>query len=62
MADHKRFSQPINVFQGRTAPEPGKLVGYGALIEALELPVPLPGQLAMISEKHKQYADEGLAG
>ncbi|MFH0759940.1 MAG: Fic family protein [Bacteroidota bacterium] len=59
MADIKRFSQPINVFHGRTAPEPGKLVGYGALIEALDLPVPLPGQLAMISERHRYYTFEG---
>ena len=36
-------------------PEKGTLVGCGALIDALRLPVPLPYRLAMISEKHRHY-------
>lgn len=31
------------------------LVGYGAIIEALDLAVPIPGRLALISEKHRRY-------
>ncbi|UYZ61210.1 Fic family protein [Hymenobacter latericus] len=59
MADYNSFSQEVNVFHGRTAPEAGQLVGYGALIAGLQLPVPLPRQLALISRKHRQYETEG---
>ncbi len=54
----KHFSQKINSFYGRTAPEEGYLVGYGAVIDALKLPVPIPRQLALISEKNRRYTDE----
>lgn len=53
--ENKRFSQEISVFHGRQTPEKGTLVGYGAIIDALELAVPLPTRLALISEKHRQY-------
>ena len=56
--DFKRFSQTINVFHGKATPEPGNLVGYGALLEALKLPLPMPNRLAIISEKRKQYTTE----
>ncbi len=53
--ENKRFSQEINVFHGRQTPEKVTLVGYGAVIDSLDLAVPLPAQLAVISEKHRQY-------
>ena len=53
--ENKRFSQEINVFHGRQTPEKATLVGYGALIDSLDLAVPLPARLAVISEKHRQY-------
>ena len=53
-----RFSLKISVFHGRKAPEEGLLVGYGALIEKLNLPVPLPNRLALISTKKRQYATD----
>lgn len=53
------FSQVITIFHGRQAPEKGSLVGYGTLIDALGLPVPLPNRLALISEKHRQYKTTG---
>jgi len=56
---HKRYSKEINTFHGREVPETGYLVGYGALIETLELAVPIPNQLAIISKKHKQYSKDG---
>jgi hypothetical protein len=34
-------------------------VGYGALIDALHLPVPMPDQLALLSEKRRQYTVAG---
>ncbi len=49
------FSKEITVFHGRQAPEKGTLVGYGAIIDALDLAVPIPRKLALISEKHRQY-------
>ncbi|MBC6490397.1 Fic family protein [Flavihumibacter stibioxidans] len=56
--DRNRISQIITVFQERTAPEEGYLVGYGALYLAFDLQVPLPDILALISLKHKQYTTE----
>ena len=53
------ISQVISVFQERIAPEQGTLVGYGAIISAYELPVPIPLRLALISIKHRQYSSDG---
>ena len=50
-----RISREITVFHDRIAPEKGLLVGYGAVIESLHLPVPYPSRLALISEKHRKY-------
>lgn len=58
MSKHK-FSIEISTFHGRTAPEKATLVGYGAIIDALELPLPLPATLSLISIKRKQYRTEG---
>ena len=55
---NNEFSQVITAFHGRTAPEEGNIIGYGALISALELKVPLPDILALISKKHKQYTTD----
>lgn len=49
------YSQKITVFQDRQAPEEGTLVGYGTLIDRLNLPMPLPNKLALISTKNRQY-------
>jgi len=55
MAENTYLSQEITVFHGRRTPEKGALVCYGAVINALQLPVPLPSKLALISEKRRQY-------
>ena len=52
------FSHNITVFHNRNAPEPGTLAGYGALIAAYNLNVPLPDKIALISTKHKRYATD----
>ena len=58
---NKGISQEISVFHARTSPEKGMLVGYGALIDSLLLPVPLPAKLSLISAKRRQYTtDEWL--
>ena len=49
------FSLKITVFHGRMAPEEGFLVGYGALLEAFKLEVPVPDIVALISPKKRQY-------
>lgn len=53
-----QYSRKISVFQGRDVPEEGILVGYGALIEAYKLQIPLPAKLALISYKKRQYTNE----
>jgi len=50
------FSLKICVFHDRKAPEEGKLVGYGALIEGFALAMPLPHRLTLISPKKRQYS------
>jgi hypothetical protein len=69
MPNNKRFSREIiektnflreiSIFHGKQTPEKGTLVGYGAIIEALGLPVPFPSTLALISEKRRQYSVPG---
>lgn len=69
MPNNKHFSreivektnllQEISVFHGKQTPEKGTLVGYGAIIEALSLPMPFPNTLAIISEKHRQFRVPG---
>ncbi|WP_218599218.1 Fic family protein [Polaribacter sp. NJDZ03] len=49
---------PLNetsFFQGRNTPERGKIVGYGAIIESLKLPIPFPNTLSLITQKSKKY-------
>lgn len=45
-------SDPVAHFHGRQLPEPGRLAGYGALVEKHKLAVPLPTQLTAIGERH----------
>ncbi|NUN51933.1 MAG: cell filamentation protein Fic, partial [Planctomycetaceae bacterium] len=42
-------------FQGQQLPEPGRLAGYAALVNAFGLPVPAPSVLSLISLKHRRY-------
>ncbi len=50
------YSQQITVFHGRQTPEKGTLVGYGAIIDSLQLQCPIPSRLALISQKRRQYS------
>jgi hypothetical protein len=45
-------STSVNEFHGIPLPEPGKPVGYAALIDKFGLQVPLPSQLTLISARH----------
>ncbi|MBK8954042.1 MAG: Fic family protein [Saprospiraceae bacterium] len=53
--NNNRFTLKISVFRGRKAPEQGLLVGYGAILEAYKLEVPIPDVLALISIKKRKY-------
>lgn len=53
------FSRKISVFHGRQAPEEAILVGYGAIIEAYQLQMPIPENLSLISSKKRQYRKDG---
>jgi Fic family protein len=50
------FSHKITVFHGRQAPEEATLVGYGAIMEGLQLAMPFPERLALISDKRRSYS------
>jgi len=55
MKQNTHFSIRIPAFHGRKLPEVGVIVGYTALIENLELPVPIPTVITLISDKNKKY-------
>jgi hypothetical protein len=54
-----RISKQASVLQGRIPPEEGRLVGYGAIIKALDLETPAPSLLSLISDRHRKYLKEG---
>ena len=52
------ISEVVSEFHGLPLPEPGKLVGYTALIHRFDLRVPLPSQLTLISQRHVKTTTE----
>lgn len=48
------FSLELSVFHGRKVPKEGVIVGYGAIIEAYKLAVPIPSKLSFVSTKKRQ--------
>ena len=54
-----RYSIRVAAFHGRKLPEPGYIVGYAAIIDVLNLEVPIPDVIALISDKNKRYEREG---
>ena len=54
----KRFSQQLSIFHGRTIPEDGVIVGYGAIIEVFKLAVPIPNKLSFVSSKNRQFEND----
>ncbi len=49
------FSFEASVFHGRKTPEPGVIVGYAAIAVKLNLNIPTPKVIALISKKNRQY-------
>jgi len=58
MNDSAYFLYDAPVIQGIAKPCPGWIVGYTAVIEKLQLQVPLPLVKAMVSEKYRNVKDE----
>ena len=54
-----RFSDPVTIFHGSRLPERATPVGYGALIDACELKVPMPHTLCAIGPRHRDYQEDG---
>ncbi len=53
------ISIQVSSFHGRIVPEKGKIVGYGAILESMALPMPMPDTLSLIQEKIKKYSIQG---
>lgn len=53
------FSLRMSSFRGRELPETGDIVGYAAVIETLQLPMPIPDTISLICEKNKKYETLG---
>lgn len=54
----KRFSLQLSIYHGRKVPEDGVIVGYGAIIEAYKLAVPIPTKLSFVSSKNRQFESD----
>jgi Fic family protein len=55
----KHFSGPVTVFHERALPERATPAGYGALIDAYAVEVPLPRTLAATGEHHRVRKQDG---
>lgn len=53
------FSGPVIVFHEKRLPEHATPAGYAALIDALDLSVPWPRTLSVISERHRTKTEAG---
>ncbi len=54
-----KFLQKASVFFGIKAPEEGIIVGYAAIINAMNLPLPPPDTISLISTKTRKYQTDG---
>jgi len=52
-------SELVTVFRDRRLPQPGRLAGYAALIDACALEVPLPALLHATGERHRTLEEGG---
>ncbi len=59
LANNTQYSREILHFHDRSLPEPGSLAGYAAIINVLELEVPIPDIISIISKKNKRYEMNG---
>jgi Fic/DOC family len=59
IAPEPHFSDPVTNFHGSRLPERAKPVGYGALIDAYRLQVPMLRTLCAIGPRHREYEKDG---
>lgn len=55
---NNNYSRKVTTFRGKEVKVKGTLVGYGALIEAMDIQAPLPERLALIGERHNRIETE----
>jgi hypothetical protein len=55
MANSAYFSHTALVFHGKQLPEEATVVGYGGIIHALQLEIPFPGTISVISNQNRKY-------
>ncbi len=55
MSTSAHFSCHAPIFQGKTVPEKGTIVGYSAIIQKLGLRIPMPSQIALVCLQNKRY-------
>ncbi|MCB2196975.1 MAG: Fic family protein [Bacteroidetes bacterium] len=55
MAKGTHFSQHAPVFNGLKTPEEGFIVGYAAIIQSLDLQMPIPKPISLVCKYNKKY-------
>jgi Fic family protein len=55
MNDSTHFSLKKPVFHGKQVPERGKIVGYAAIIDTLQLYMPMVSPITLVCEQNKKY-------
>jgi Fic family protein len=58
MKKNTRFSRITPVFHGKKLPEEATVVGYSAIIDALNLECTFPATISIISDQNKKYKKE----
>ncbi|NJB82065.1 Fic family protein [Wenyingzhuangia aestuarii] len=54
--DHSaHFSQEKLIFHGKQSPEKGTIVGYAAIVDTLNLPMPMVSPIALVCDQNKNY-------
>jgi hypothetical protein len=58
MVKSTHFSHTALVFHGKQLPEEATVVGYGAIIHSLQIEMPLPTTISIISNQNKRYRQD----
>jgi hypothetical protein len=58
MNNSAHFLQKAPIFHGKQTPENGYIVGYAAIVDKFNLPVPMPSPIALVCLQNKNYQTE----
>src|SRR5690606_14807448 len=58
MNESAHFSQKKSVFHGKQSPEEGVIVGYAAIVDKLQLRMPMVNPIAMVCDQNKNYQNK----